>query len=179
MKYVALLRGINVGGNNIIKMAALKECFEKNGYKKVLTFIQSGNVIFESENNQEKIVTDLEKVLSITFNYKSRIVLFNLLQMEKVSKSIPKDWINRDDLRQYIAFLKPPLTAKEALNGVEAKEGVDFITAGPGVLYMATLLSSLTKSSINKLIGKKIYQEMTIRNLNTTVRLIEIMSADS
>ena len=59
MKYVALLRGINVGGNNRVPMAELKLCFEKMGFNNVVTYINSGNVIFES--NQ----TDLVRIVEI------------------------------------------------------------------------------------------------------------------
>lgn len=55
-RFVALLRGINVGGNNIIKMADLKTCFEEMGFANVVTYIQSGNVLFDSnETDQLKL----------------------------------------------------------------------------------------------------------------------------
>jgi uncharacterized protein (DUF1697 family) len=76
MKYLLLLRGINVGGNNIIKMADLKSCLESAGYSNVKTYIQSGNVIFESdERNVEKLTNEIEELLSKEFNYESKVVI--------------------------------------------------------------------------------------------------------
>ncbi|RPI70922.1 MAG: DUF1697 domain-containing protein, partial [Ignavibacteriales bacterium] len=69
IQWLALLRGINVGGNNIIKMADLKTCFESLKFSDVETFIQSGNIIFKSEEKDKFILTDkIEKALSKTFN---------------------------------------------------------------------------------------------------------------
>ncbi len=176
MKYVALLRGINVGGNNIIKMVALKACFEKEGFKSVSTFIQSGNVIFESEEKHTDIVIrKIESSLSKTFSYKSRIVLRSLEQMKKVVANVPDDWQKQTDIRCYIAFIKEPMTAEKVGKDIELKDGVDSLKVGNGVLYMTTLFSALTKSRFNKLAGKKIYQDMTIRNYNTTKKITALM----
>ena len=74
--YLALLRGINVGGSNIIKMAALKTCFEGMGFTNVATYIQSGNVLFASaEKNTGKLTRKIEKALSKQFSYKSLVVM--------------------------------------------------------------------------------------------------------
>ena len=131
MKYIALLRGINVGGNNIIKMRALKECFEKMGYTNVVTFIQSGNVIFEAKNeNKKEISTHIESVLSKTFNYESLIVLISHLEFKKIVADVPKEWNARDDIRCYIGFLKEPLTAEKAAQEIKINEEVDSLKVG-------------------------------------------------
>jgi len=76
IRYLGLLRGINVGGSNIIKMADLRSCFEEMGFKGVLTYIQSGNVLFESEDRDKlKLQDKIEKVLSDRFNYSSSVVV--------------------------------------------------------------------------------------------------------
>jgi uncharacterized protein (DUF1697 family) len=74
--YVALLRGINVGGSNLIRMAALKACFEAEGFCDVATYIQSGNVLFTSSGaNQRTLTGRIEQALSKTFVYQSRVVV--------------------------------------------------------------------------------------------------------
>src|SRR5215472_9506707 len=100
MKYVALLRGINVGGNNIIKMEQLKACFEEGGFQQVMTYIQSGNVLFESdEENGAKLTNAIEDTLSRTFNYSARVVIRSYAQMQRVVSEVPDDWKHRTDLR--------------------------------------------------------------------------------
>lgn len=176
MKYVALLRGINVGGNNIIKMLALKEAFEKIGMTHVLTFIQSGNVIFESPEKKSDVLTKkLETMLTKTFSYKARIVVFSHEQLKQVVAKAPKDWKTKTDIRCYVGFLLPPMTAADAVKQIVINEAVDILDTGPGVIYMTTLMSGLTKSGFTKMIGTNIYKEMTIRNLNTTRKLLELM----
>lgn len=177
-KYIAFLRGINVGGNNIIKMQDLRDCLEKNGFRDAGTFIQSGNVLFKSnEKHINRLEDRMEDILSKTFNYRSMVLVRSYPQIKKILAEVPDDWIVRHDLRRYIAFLKEPVTAVEALKEVELKPGIDFIKAGAGVVYMTTLLSGITKSGFTKLIGKKIYKYTTIRNYNTTKKIAELMGS--
>ena len=90
-QHVALLRGINVGGKNLIKMAELKACFEKLGFTSVATYIQSGNVLFTSgESASTKLNLRIEKVLATTFNYRASVVLRSRKQLKKIVKSAPK-----------------------------------------------------------------------------------------
>lgn len=175
MKYVALLRGINVGGNNIIKMLTLKEAFEERGFKNVLTYINSGNVIFESdEEDGEKLTSKIETMLSITFHYKARVIVKSHEQIKHIVANVPKEWKTSIDIRCYVGFLADSVT-EEAIKEVRIKEGVDSLKVEQGVLYMTTVLSALTKSEFNKLTGKKIYQDMTIRNYNTTQKILALM----
>ena len=179
MKYVALLRGINVGGRNIIKMAALKVCLEQYGFVNVMTFIQSGNVIFESdERNAAKLTTQVEGVLSKTFDYDSRVVLRSRTQLRTVVAGVPTAWKTRTDLRCNIAFLREPVTARYALAQMDVEPKVDSVQGGKGVLYLSTLMSGLKKSRFPKVVGKSIYRHMTIRNYNTCRRLLALMETD-
>lgn len=85
MKYLALLRGINVGGNNIIKMTDLQKAFKDIGLNSVQTYIQSGNVIFESAETDKSLLTqEIESKLSTTFNYTSKIILIDNLQFKQI-----------------------------------------------------------------------------------------------
>lgn len=177
MKYLALLRGINVGGNNIIKMSDLKFSFEKLGFANINTYIQSGNIIFDSEKKDiEKISELIESGLSKDFAYDAKVVIVSQVQLKHVVEHIPREWTGHTNIRCYIAFLRPPLTSEDALSEIELKDGVDFVRGGNGVLYMTTVLAGLTKSKFNKILGKEVYKHMTIRNLNTTEKLYEIMT---
>ena len=176
MKYVALLRGINVGGNNIIKMLDLKQVFEKAGYTKVGTLIQSGNVVFESKNeDKQEITTHLEAVLSKAFHYTAKLVIRSHKEFKKIIAEVPNDWKHDTDLRCYILFVKEPVTEKDVEKEIEIKEGIDFFSTGVGVVYMSTKMEGLTKSKFAKFIGKKVYKDVTIRNFKTSRMILEIM----
>lgn len=175
-RYIALLRGINVGGKNIIKMSELKACFESMGFESVVTYIQSGNVLFDSDDSDTELITlKIESKLSEQFNYVSKIVLVSQQNLIRIVKAAPEVFgIQKDEYRYDIIFLKPPLTAGETISKIKVKEGVDFVKAGDGVLYFWRLSKLSSQSQMTKLIGMAIYKEMTIRNWNTTLKLCEL-----
>lgn len=180
-QYLALLRGINVGGNNIIRMADLKACFETMGLFEVETYIQSGNVVFKSDFQDKATLNyEIEKVLSDRFNYKSKVVLLTRQHLEEVIKNAPKEFGTMPNEHRYdVIFLKEPLTAEEAMKGVRIREGIDNAYAGNEVLYFSRLISKAGQSYLNKIILLPIYQNMTIRNWNTTTKLANLMSKAS
>jgi uncharacterized protein (DUF1697 family) len=175
--YVALLRGINVGGKNLIRMPALKACFELQGFGDVATYIQSGNVLFSARStNQRRLAAQIENALATTFAYPSRVVVRSLAQMNTTVTDAPDGFGQRPTRYRYdVIFLKEPLTADEALNSVSAKPGVDRVFAGAGVLYSSRLISKATQSRLGRIVGTPAYQNMTIRNWNTTTKLLELM----
>jgi uncharacterized protein (DUF1697 family) len=177
LQYLALLRGINVGGKNIIKMTGLKACFENMGFADVATFIQSGNVMFRSaEKDKSKLTTKIEKGMSERFNYKSRLVVVTHKELEKIVDGAPRGFGSDSDTFRYdVIFLKEPLTPKEAMKSVSRKEGVDNAYAGKNVLYFSRLISKATQSHISRIIKLPLYQNMTIRNWNTTTKLLALM----
>jgi uncharacterized protein (DUF1697 family) len=175
--YVALLRGINVGGSNLIRMAALKACFEAEGFREVATYIQSGNVLFTATRaNQHALTGQIEKALSKTFAYQSRVVVRSFEQMGATVEKAPKGFGRQPTAYRYdVIFLKDPLTPDEAMKRVTAKPGVDRVFAGDGVLYFSRLISRAAQSQLSRVVGTPAYQNMTIRNWNTTVKLLDLM----
>jgi uncharacterized protein (DUF1697 family) len=177
IQYLTLLRGINVGGNNIIKMTELKACFENMGFTDVATYIQSGNVLFRSEEkNQTKLTSKIEKILSKTFNYNSRIVVISRKQLHSIVKEAPVGFGKDAAKYRYdVIFIKEPLTSGEAIKNVVTKEGVDNAHAGKYVLYFSRLISKASQSRLSKIIMLPMYHNMTIRNWNTTTKLLALM----
>jgi uncharacterized protein (DUF1697 family) len=176
MKYIALLRGINVGGQNVIRMAALKSCLEQQGFANVTTFIASGNVVFETlDTNAPKLRHQVETALSRSFGYESRIVLRSQAQLTRVVADAPTAWKTRKNLRCNVVFLREPVTAREALTYIKVAPGIDFVEPGRGVLYCSTLLSGVKKSRFTRVIGTPIYRQMTIRNYNTCRKILALM----
>jgi uncharacterized protein (DUF1697 family) len=178
-RYVALLRGINVGGNNLVKMTELKRCFEALGFGDVVTYIQSGNVLFESGDEQPAMLADrIETALSERFGYQARIVLRSHAEMRSIVAEAPEGFGSQPDVyRSDVVFLRAPLTASEAIRDIPIREGVDQAFAGDGVCYFSRLISRATQSYLSRIIGLPIYQSMTIRNWNTTVKLVALMDA--
>lgn len=175
-RYIALLRGINVGGNNVIKMLALKACFEKMGFTDVATYIQSGNVAFNTTATAEQTIqTTICNNLLATFNYNSPVVVVTQEHLNRIVNNAPKSFGTAKELYKYdVLFLKPPLTAAKAMVQIELQEGVDQVTAGEGVLYFSRLISGDRKSYLEQIVKLPIYKQMTIRNWNTTSKLVDL-----
>ncbi len=180
-RYVALLRGINVGGKNVIAMTNLKACFEEHGFEDVRTYIQSGNVLFESAGVKAATLTRrIEEMLSDAFDYRASIVLRSHRQLENVVARAPEGFGTQHQKYRYdVLFLKEPLTAGAAIEVVPTREGVDRAYAGTGVLYVSRLIRKASSSRISKLASMPIYQQMTIRNWNTTTKLLALMDGAS
>jgi uncharacterized protein (DUF1697 family) len=179
--YVALLRGINVGGKNLIKMPALKACFEANAFEDVVTYIQSGNVLFASpETRAAELTRRIEAMLAETFGYQATVVVRNRKQMRAVVERAPGGFGAEPTRYRYdVIFLKEPLTAKVAMKSVPTKAGVDEAHAGTGVLYFSRLIAKATQSRLNKIMASPIYPSVTIRNWNTTTKLLRMMEKAS
>jgi uncharacterized protein (DUF1697 family) len=175
--FAALIRGINVGGNNIIRMADLKVLFGELGFSDVSTYIQSGNVLFRSaEKDQAKLSTKIEKALEKHVAGKPCVVVVSHKEFSEIVTKAPKDFGKHPDKYRYDAiFLKDPLKGSEAIKQVFAKEGVDEVHAGKHALYFSRLISKVTQSRINKIVGTPVYKSMTIRNWNTTAKLLGLM----
>jgi uncharacterized protein (DUF1697 family) len=176
-RYVALLRGINVGGNNLIKMTALKACFEKAKLQDVATYIQSGNVVFcAKEAAADVLCSRIERALSAAFGYEASVVLRSEKQMREVVARAPKGFGTQPDKYRYdVIFLKEPLTGPVALKSVAIAPGVDEASAGSGVLYFSRLISQASRSRLSKIVSSPIYKSVTIRNWNTTTKLLRLM----
>jgi uncharacterized protein (DUF1697 family) len=174
--FVALLRGVNVGGNNMISMSALKKSFEAVGLDDVVTYINSGNIIFKSkEADARKLETKIEKMLSKEYQLDSRVVLRSLSEMEKIVQNLPKNWTADRDWRYNVIFLRHTIDSEKILAELEVKQDIEEVVYCPGALLWSAQISELTRTNMLKLSSRKMYLDMTIRNQNTTRRLYELM----
>jgi uncharacterized protein (DUF1697 family) len=180
-RYVALLRGINVGGKNLIKMTELKACFETQGFRDVVTYIQSGNVLFTSgESGSEKVARRIEAALVATFNCGASVVLRNRRQMQDIVGRAPDGFGAQPARYRYdVIYLKAPLSASMAMKSVLTNPDADEARAGIGVLYFSRLISKASQSRLARLVSLPIYKSMTIRNWNTTTTLLRMMDGPS
>lgn len=179
-RYVALLRGINVGGRNAIPMPALKAAFEEHGFDDVRTYIQSGNVVFSTPTSSQAALTrEIEGMLPTAFaHYEASVVVRSRSQMRAIVDRAPKGFgADPARYRYDVVFLKAPLTGRTVVGSVPTKEGVDGIWPGTGVVYFSRLTSRATQSRLTRVASMQIYKSMTIRNWNTTTKLRELVDA--
>lgn len=175
-RYVALLRGINVGGRNLVPMADLRAAFEDAGYGAVRTYIQSGNVLFETDAPARTLEPEIEAVLEERFGIPIVVLVRSHRRLRDVVRRAPDGFGEKpDEYHSDVLFLKAPLTAAQAMSVVQVREGVDQAWPGNGVLYFARLSARRAQSKLSKIVGTPEYQLMTIRSWATTTKLLELL----
>jgi uncharacterized protein (DUF1697 family) len=180
MKYVALLRAINVGGRNLIRMSDVRTCLEAREFQQVSTYIQSGNVLFDSDaTDVAELTSAIEKAFLEAFGTAVPVFLRSHRQMKTIVTAAPREWNNGAALRRNVAFLRKPLTSSKAVAEMDPKPAVDSVKAGEGVVYMTTVMARLKQSGLPKIVGKPIYRNMTIRSFTTCQKLLELLGRNS
>ncbi|WP_448811220.1 DUF1697 domain-containing protein [Agromyces bauzanensis] len=176
--FVALLRGINVGGRNAIRMPDLIACFGEAGYGDVSTYLQSGNVLFSADHEKgPKLEAKVEAMLEQRFGMPLLVVIRSRDELAKTIDAAPADH-GSPKLRSDIFFLKHPLTAEEALAEMpDLREGVDAVAPGPGAIYFSRVAARATKTRIQVFMAMPVFQQMTVRTWRTSTRLLEKLDA--
>lgn len=175
MIYVALLRGINVGGNNKVEMKRLKAVFERAGMKNVVTYINSGNIIFEDDSVPPGKLADLlEGVIKDEFGLAIRVLLKDIKTMRAIVGALPDEWQNNDVMRCDVLFLWQEIDTPKIMDQLTFKD-FEQVRYVKGALFWSVARENATRSSLPKIIGTDIYKKMTIRNCNTTRKLLAMM----
>jgi uncharacterized protein (DUF1697 family) len=158
-------------------MADLREAFAELGATDVATYIQSGNVLFDGGNRgHDAWVERLEAALATRFDYHARVTLRNHAELRAIVDGAPTGFgQDAEAYRSDVLFLLGPSTAAEAVAQMRARDGVDSMTAGDGVIYFERLTARATQSYLSKVVGTPIYREMTIRNWRTTTTLLRML----
>jgi len=178
MKYVALLRGINVGGKNKVPMARLKKCLEELGFSNVSTFIASGNVILDSDKPTDKIKAKLEEALPECFKLDDEFIKVLVLtrnQLQAIIDNKPEGFGEQPEKYHSDAIFLMGIDSASAMPLFNPREGVDKVWPGDGVIYSQRLSSQRTKSRLSKIMATPAYKSMTIRNWSTTTKLLELL----
>lgn len=175
MKYVALLRGINVGGNSKIEMSRLKAVFESLGHSEVVTYINSGNVIFVSDEPESELVAKIERAITREFNLSVPVIVRDKTNIEALVRSIPDDWNNQEQ-KTDVMFLWNAIDSSDILNKITAKPELgETIRYEKGALLWNIDRKNVTKSAVLRLVGTPVYKQMTVRNVNTVRKIAMLM----
>jgi len=173
---IALLRGVNVGGKNIIKMDMLKQLFEDMGFSDVKTYIQSGNVIFKTQKNDKvKIAKTIENQLLNAFSIETTTAILTSDELKEIVDNAPENFGSEPEKFRYdVWFLLPPTSVNDVVSNVRLREGVDFLQAGKNAMYTSRLTSEMGRSNFSKIMQTPVSKKFTIRNWNTTRKLLEM-----
>ncbi|WP_416294671.1 DUF1697 domain-containing protein [Paenibacillus illinoisensis] len=181
MIYVALLRGINVGGNNKINMKQLKETFEQAGMQDVVTYINTGNIIFADHQEciqaNAEISKILEQAITAEFGLEIRVVVRNMNEMQTVLQALPEEWTNDEQAKSDVMFLWDEVNDVSVLDKLPLKPEVGTLIYVTGAILYSVSREDAARSGMNKLVGSSVYKYMTVRNVNTTRQIYKLMLA--
>lgn len=172
IQYVVFLRGVNVGGRGIVKMAALVEALAAAGFTDVRSYIQSGNILLTSKLSKDCVKDEVETCLSKAFDMQTQAAVFMCKEWKQVVANAPEWWGERDDWKHNILIMIPPHTAYEAAGQIgQLKPDIEALATGDSVLYQSVSWAAFGKSVTGKLAASPVYKFMTVRNYNTAHKL--------
>ncbi len=167
-RFVALLRGVNVGGITV-KSADLADVVRGLGYDDVKTVLASGNVLFTTGESATTAKTRLEKALGERFGYEAWVHVLTVAAVAKIAEGFP--FPRSDDRHAYVVFVVKPEVRAELL-ATELDPAVEQVEAGDGVVYWSVPKGSTLDSAFGKAQSLARHKPwLTTRNLNTLERL--------
>ena len=176
VKHVALLRGINVGGNNKVEMPRLKKVFENLGCSEVVTYINSGNVVFTDGRSTHELAQLVTKAIKQEFGLDVPAVVRDQQSIADLCKKIPLKWTNDGQLRTDVMFLWEEIDNKEILKKVKINPEIERLLYCEGALVWNIGRQNVSRGAAIKLINTDVYEHMTIRNINTVRKLNDLMT---
>ena len=176
MMFVALLRGINVGGKNRINMKLLEQTFERAGMNNVVTHINSGNIIFSYKDTLKTDLSSLlEEAIHDDFGLQIKVIVLTRDKIIEIVNAIPASWKNDKDMRSDILFLWDEIDDESVLEKLVIKPAIDSVKYVPGAILWSVDKENITKSGKSKIISSDIYKKITVRNVNTVRKIYELM----
>jgi uncharacterized protein (DUF1697 family) len=175
MTYVAFLRGVNVGGNSIVSMAAIREALIALGLSDVRTYINSGNVIFSTRaTDDQQLAARIEKALEQHTGMAIKVLVIDHKTLKKMVDAIPRNWVDDKTMRTYVLLLWKELDDRTILDRLPIKPGVDELKYTPGAVVWRVDRENVGRSQMNRIVGTPLYKKVTIRSANTIRKLNEL-----
>ena len=180
MEYVALLRGINVGGNNKVVMSELREQIEAAGFGHVRTYINSGNLLFEAEAPREDVAQRVEDLLASRYDFPIRVALLTAQDYLEELHNLP-DWWHGKVARRDAIFYTRGLDRHHVRERIEAMElGDEAVHFGEHAVFWGKFdEKSFLKTAYHKrLLREEFYRQVTIRSGSTVEKIAALLSGD-
>lgn len=174
-RYIALLRGINVGGNNLVSMTRLKVAFEEAGFRDVTTYINSGNVLFTSD--EEDVLTvqkACRKCLQEKLDLDVPIGVYRGREIRDALEHAPAWWGSDEGTKHTAIFVIPPADAAALVGEVGLREEYEQVGFHGPVIFWSAPLATFSRTRWSKVVSTSAYRQVTIRNANTARKLASL-----
>ena len=178
MEYVALLRGINVGGTNKVVMSELREQIADEGYTNVRTYINSGNLLFEADASREDVAQRIENLLACRYDFPIRLALLTAQDYLAQLDELP-DWWHGEVARRDALFYTRGLDPDHVRERIEAMElGDEAVHVGEHAVFWAKFdEKTFLKTAYHKrLLREDFYRQVTIRSGSTVEKIAAMLS---
>jgi uncharacterized protein (DUF1697 family) len=176
MRYVVLLRGINVGGTSKVPMADLRALLEEH-FDDVTTYIASGNIVLDSERSAPEVAEKVDEILVASFEITTLVrclVLSEEAYREVVAQAPPGFGEDPETYRYDVGFFMG-VSKDEVAPYLSVHPEVDTVTLGERAFYHRRLIARASSSRLSKIAGSPVYASLTIRNWNTTTKLAQLL----
>ncbi len=174
-RYIALLRGINVGGKNKIAMSELKAVFEEIGFCNVSSYINSGNIIFSSDNaNETEIQKQFEHAIAGKFKLAIAVAIISEQALSDALEHAPAWWGADEQSTHNAIFIISPATAETVLAQVGPATEYELVDSYGQVIFWSAKLKTYARTRWSKIVGTPVYACVTMRNLNTTKKILQL-----
>ncbi len=177
MKYIVLLRGINISGKNKISMATLKQVLEINNYQDVLTYLNSGNIILKTNKDKNEIIADIHKLIKENFNLEIPVYVISYENLQDIYVNLPPFCLrNTKEFYNNIIFIIDPLKSKDVINVIgNITDDIDKIQEYKNIIYWSYDLKKYQKSNWWKKTASIDFKDLlTIRTVNTIKNILEL-----
>lgn len=178
MRYVALLRGVNVGGKNKLPMPELVAAVSKLGHSDVSSYINSGNILFSSRPQDAlALQSQLRGLILDRFGIDTPVAVFNAGELISALAAAP-DWWNRGgDSKHNAIFVIPPASPEQvaALVG-EGKPEYESVAYRGNVIFWSAPIKTFSHTRWSKVVATAAYGSITIRNANTALKLAALLA---
>lgn len=175
-RYVALLRGINISGKNKIPMAELKKEFEKLAFEEVKTYLNSGNVIFSSsENDTKRFISQIEGMIKNQFALDIPVFVISREALEDILHNAPEWWGNDNkEIYDNLIFIMPPAEFSDVYDEIgEPKKELEKIADYKDVIFWSFSRKDYQKTNWwSKTASANIGSKLTIRTANTVRKIV-------
>lgn len=177
MRYIALLRGINVGGKNKLSMAELKKEFLALGFTQVSTYINSGNILFESPSEDPlALAGQITEMIRTRFALDVATAVYSKDAYKDALAHAPQWWNQSEQAKHNGIFVIPPTSPNYVLEQVgQAKPEYEQVALWGPLIYWTAPLKTFSRTRWSKVAATKAYAHITIRNANTVLKLMELL----
>ena len=175
-KYIALLRGVNVGGKNKISMPLLKAAFIERGFFDVVTYLNTGNIIFTSEIQDAMLLQkQCQQIIKDVFHVDLAIAVISAYDLSEALLHAPNWWDNDTESKHNAIFAIAPASVESIIKEIgETKPDYEQVFHYGTIIFWSAPLKTFSRTRWSRIASTSAYNTITIRNANTTKKLLQL-----